>query len=185
MRTFVAIELEKNIKDILSSIIREVDTGEKNVKWINPRGMHLTLKFLGEIAAERTAEIKTALGEAVENSDPFEFQLKGTGTFPPNSPFPRVFWIGIEENAFLISLQAKIESELEAIGFPREKRSFHPHLTLGRVNRPRNLDPVIRALDQFRDKPFGSMAVDRVTLFQSVLRPTGAEYTVLSEHRLR
>jgi len=185
MRTFVAIELEEEIKAAVSSLIRKLDTGGRNFKWVKSQGMHLTLKFLGEVSADKITEVKSVL-EIVANDYPsFELSLKGTGTFPPEARVPRVVWIGIEENATLKTVQTRIENELHKIRFPKEKRKFQPHLTVGRIKGPQNLGPVIHTLDQHKETDFGRMTVNRITLFQSTLKPTGAEYAILSEHRLQ
>ncbi len=185
MRVFVAIELEKEIKETLSALIRELDTGSRNIKWVKRQGMHLTLKFLGETPQEKVAEVQSVLEAASGEHPSFEIILKGTGTFPPEARIPRVVWIGIEENPALSAIQTRIENDLHKIRFPREQRQFHPHLTLGRIKGPENLGPVIHTLGQNRNTEFGRMSVDKITLFQSTLKPTGAEYTVLSEHRLQ
>lgn len=185
MRIFIAIELEKEIKETLSAFIRELDTGSRNIKWVKLQGMHLTLKFLGETPQEKVTEVQSVLEAASSEHPPFKLVLKGTGTFPPEARIPRVLWIGIEENPALKTIQARIENDLHKIRFPREQRQFHPHLTLGRVKSPGNLGPVIHTLGQNRNAEFGRMNVDKITLFQSTLKPTGAEYTILSEHRLQ
>ncbi len=185
MRTFVAIELEKEIKDTLSAFIRKLDAGKSNIKWIKYQGMHLTLKFLGEISSEKVTEVKSVLGKVADDYPSFELSLTGTGTFPPKAHVPRVLWIGIDENPSLQTIQTRIENELYKIRFPKEQRKFHPHLTLGRVKGPHNIGPVIQMLEQHKENDFGRMTVNRITFFQSTLKPTGAEYTILSEHRLQ
>ena len=100
-------------------------------------------------------------------------------------PVPRVLWIGVDENPSLQTIQTRVENELYKIRFPKEQRKFHPHLTLGRVKGPHNIGPVIQMLEQHKENDFGRMTVNRITFFQSTLKPTGAEYTILSEHRLQ
>lgn len=185
MRIFVAIDLEKKIKDTLTAFIRELDSGNRNIRWVKFQGMHLTLKFLGETSGEKIAEVKSVLEVASSEHPSFELILKGTGTFPPEARTPRVIWIGIEENAALLAIQTRIENDLYKIRFPKEQRKFHPHLTLGRIKGPGNLGPVIHTLGQNRETEFGRMIVGKITLFQSTLKPTGAEYAILSEHKLQ
>jgi 2'-5' RNA ligase len=185
MRTFIAIELETNIKNNLSEFIRQMDQKTRSVRWVNSQGMHLTLKFLGETAEKKVAPVRSALDLAVKDYAPFPLSLKGTGCFPPKAKFPRVLWVGVEPNETLLGLQTRLENEMEKLGYPKEKREFLPHLTLGRCKKPQELGPVLSILQEQEKRAFGKMMVDKITFFQSVLKPTGAEYRVLSEHVLR
>ena len=184
MRTFVAIELDKKIKDSLSALIRKLDTAGRNVRWVESQGMHLTLKFLGEISQDKITEVESVLGNIAKDYPPFQLSFTGTGTFPPGARVPRIVWVGVGKNETLQMIQARVENELQKIHFPREKRKFHPHLTFGRVKGPQNLETVIRTLNQYKEVDFGGMTVNRISLFKSTLKPSGAEYTILSEHRL-
>jgi len=184
MRMFVAIELEKRIKDSVSALIKKLDKGDRNIRWVKPQGMHLTLKFLGDVSEDKIKEVKSVLGNIAKDYSPFQLHLKGTGTFPTEARIPRVAWIGIEKNEVLQRIQTRVENELHKIRFPKEKRKFHPHLTLGRIKGPQNLGVVIKTLKQYEEAEFGEMTVNRITLFKSTLKPTGAEYTILSEFYL-
>jgi 2'-5' RNA ligase len=146
--------------------------------------MHLTLKFLGEVAENKIPEIQSVLDKISQEYSRFPLSLKGTGTFPPTAPIPRIVWIGIEENQSLQNIQARVENELHKIRFPKEKRKYQPHLTLGRVKGPQNVETMMGKLGQYKQAVFGEMTVSKITLFKSTLKPTGAEYTILSEFNL-
>jgi 2'-5' RNA ligase len=184
MRTFIAIDLDEEIKKAISEFIQKLDRGDKHIRWIKPQGMHLTLKFLGDITKEKISDVESALSKTVKDHRPFQLSMKGTGTFPPGKKFPRVLWIGVEENNTLEEIQSRLESDLERLHYPREKRKYHPHLTLGRVKIPYHLESVLALLDKNKEREFGDMSVNRITLFLSTLKPTGAEYTKLSEYTL-
>ncbi len=185
MRTFVAIELDQTIKDTLSSLIQKLDTGDRSIKWVKSQGMHLTLKFLGEISENRIPEIQSVLDRLAKDYARFQLSLKGTGTFPPAARIPRVVWVGVEKNEILQNIQARVENELHKIRFPKEKRKYHPHLTLGRVKGSQNLQTVMETLSQHKEEEFGKMTVNKLTLFKSTLKPTGAEYAIISEFYLK
>lgn len=185
MRTFIAIDLDSQLKKNLSLLIAKLNTGTKNIKWVGEEGMHLTLKFLGEISEEKVQNIKDILKKISTQVTSFPLKLKGTGFFPPNKKNPRVLWIGVEEEPTLGNLQDRVEGELDRIGFPREKRKFHPHLTLGRVKSPSHIQEIMNELERQRESSFGEMIVKKMTFFQSTLKPSGAEYTVLSEFELQ
>ncbi|NIO48016.1 MAG: RNA 2',3'-cyclic phosphodiesterase [Candidatus Aminicenantes bacterium] len=185
MRTFIAINLDPEIKKTLSLLIDELDKGHENVRWVKHEGMHLTLKFLGEIGKENVPEIEDVLKMISNKYYSFSLKFIGTGSFPPGMKNPRVLWIGIEEEETLRALQYQLEGELEKLGFPRERRKFHAHLTLGRVKSLSNIKETLSLLEQYRDRNFGEMKADKISFIQSTLKPTGAEYSVLSEFELK
>ncbi len=184
MRTFIAVELDPSIKENLTDLLGKLQRAGGDVRWIRPRGMHLTLKFLGETSEEQAEEVKEGLDRACSDVPPFPLRLRGTGSFPPGKKNPRVLWVGVEENRTMHLLQERIEREMEKIGFPAEKRTFHPHLTLGRVKSPQRLEKAIAVLAEHAGSDFGSMTVDRVTFFRSILKPSGPEYSKLGEYTL-
>jgi len=185
MRTFIAIDLDESIKTSLLALLQKLQKTTRNVKWVGREGLHLTLKFLGEIGEQESREVMALLHQIAARHRSFPLRLKGTGQFPPRSKNPRVFWVGLEDEPGLAALQEDIEVEFEKIGFAREAREFHPHLTLGRVKLPAGLDGAMSELARQKDAELGEMAVKKITLFRSVLKPTGAEYSVLAEEELR
>jgi len=184
MRTFIAIDLDDSLKKALETLAGELGPLAKSVRWVGAAGMHLTLKFLGEIAEADAARVSSALEEVASRHRVFALMLEGTGAFPPGRRDPRVLWVGVAPGPPLLGLQEDIEKEMEKLGFEREKRLFHPHLTLGRVKFPSRLDLLIQELRKHQDQRFGEMSVQKFTFFQSTLKPSGAEYTVLKELRL-
>ncbi len=185
MRTFIAIDLDNEIKNNLSQLISRLKKCSTNIKWIKQQGMHLTLKFLGEIPPDKVSEVESLLRKVAEKHSHFLLKFKGTGTFPEGNKRPRILWLGIEYNENLKIFQSELESELEKIHFPRENRKFHPHLTLGRVKSHQDLSLTFSELAKDREKDFGEMIVKKITLFKSTLKPSGAEYTIISEHELK
>ncbi|MBN2245646.1 MAG: RNA 2',3'-cyclic phosphodiesterase [Candidatus Aminicenantes bacterium] len=185
MRTFIAIDLDENIKKELAAFINEMCNLPASIRWTHSKGMHLTLKFLGEIKEDQIPAIMKLLENTTAFFKSFTLEFKGTGWFPPGSRFPRVIWAGCQENEIILSLQQTIEDDLEKLHFQRDKKTYHPHLTLGRVRSNKNIHKVVDELIRQSDKNFGSMTVNKVTFFQSKLKPTGAEYLVLSEHMLK
>ena len=109
MRSFIAIELDPTIKDAILAFIQKLDASAPNIRWVQPQGMHLTLKFLGEVAENKITEIRSVLDKIAKEYTRFPLSLKGTGTFPPTAPIPRVVWIGIEENQSLQNIQVRVE----------------------------------------------------------------------------
>ena len=112
-------------------------------------------------------------------------KFKGTGSFPSGMKNPRVLWVRIEDEETLTALQSQLEGELEKLGFPRERRKFHAHLTLGRVKSLFDIKETLSLLEKYRDRNFGEMKVEKISFIQSTLKPTGAEYSILSEFELK
>ena len=181
MRTFIAIDLDEKLKTILRNYILDLASTRTKVRWVKPEGMHLTLKFLGEINQTQADQVIKELQNITEHYTPFPLDLVGTGTFPPKSRHPKVIWIGLPRDPQLVTLAQKIENKMTQLGFPAEKREFAPHLTLGRVKNQAGINNLLVKLNEKQNYHFGGMIVKKITFFKSILKPTGAEYTPLQE----
>ena len=177
MRLFVAVNLPEEINTRLGAVQDQLRAAQADVSWVRPGNVHLTLKFLGETEAGRLERIRVALGETARGHTPFAFDLTGAGSFGGRAP--RVVWVGVERGAEpLTRLAEGVEVAMAALGFPREKRAFTAHLTLGRVRSPRNAEKLLAALGEWRRERFGSVSVGQFDLMESQLDPRGSIYTV-------
>jgi len=184
VRTFIAVDLPSKVKAQISEIIGQLRPLGATVGWVRPEGLHLTLKFLGEIPQEQLATVSSAVQAGATTIAPFSFVLAELGGFP-DLQRPRVLWIGVPEgHQSLKQLQESIEEQLVGQGFPREQRDFSPHLTIGRVKSPHGLQPLLAKLPgvSFRSDP---IPVSAVKLMRSQLKPTGAEYSTLEVFPLK
>jgi RNA 2',3'-cyclic 3'-phosphodiesterase len=183
VRTFVAIDLDPEIKSGLSDLVRALRklAPPGAVGWVKDAGMHLTLKFLGEISESQVADVAAAVKTAASSVATFPLKVRGTGFFPSNPRAPRVLWVGMAPDPILGELFDRLELNLEGLGFVRETRPFHPHVTLGRVKSASGLRDVIAEVERNRNSDFGAMTVRTLTVFKSVLTPGGAVYSVLDE----
>jgi 2'-5' RNA ligase len=183
MRAFIAIDLDPGIKTTLQDFVRTLRGTRADVRWVEPGGMHLTLKFLGDVDDGRATRIRTILAAAAARRAAFPLRLEGTGAFPGERN-PRVLWVGVVAGPGLAALQNELEEALAAEGFERETREFMPHLTLGRVKGPARIGDAMIELEKRRADSFGEMTVRRVALFESRLRPEGAQYRIVHEAEL-
>lgn len=189
MRAFIAVNIPLEVKGNLQEEIGRLRTLIRGgpVRWVRPEGIHLTLKFLGEISNSNLGEIGQVLEREVNRHPFFTLRVGGFGCFP-NRRRPRVLWIGItEENGTLAQVQTAIEEKLVPLGFGKEGRPFHPHLTLGRVRRNISMSELPQlqdAVDEFVVGQIGHFEVSELHLIRSVLRPSGAEYSTLMEFPL-
>jgi len=181
MRLFIAIEILEKIKAELMEIVDKLKQAGADVKWVRPQGMHITLKFLGEVDENRKDKIIEILKQISEKKSPFTVTFKGLGAFP-DLKRPRVVWIGIEKGGEeLKGIAKELDVSLGNLGFLREKREFSPHLTLGRVKSGRNKNALVSALSSHNNFTLPELNVDKINLIQSILKREGAEYkTVVS-----
>ena len=184
MRTFIAIEIPEETKRAMAEVQARLKVSGAEASWTRPEGIHLTLKFLGEVPEERVGEITTALVQAVEGRGKFRLPVAGIGVFP-NEKNPRVIWVGVSGALDkLMGLQLRVEEQMVRLGFPQEDRRFTPHLTLGRVKHLLLRRSWGRALESVRDVDLPGFEVASVSLMKSELQPTGAVYTEIGKAEL-
>ncbi|MFH1009869.1 MAG: RNA 2',3'-cyclic phosphodiesterase [bacterium] len=183
MRLFIAIDLPEEWKEKLAQLQSSIEWLGRGISWARSEGMHLTLKFLGEVPEEKVGEIVAGLEHACEGVVPFDIRMRGTGCFP-NSKRPRVYWAGLDGGKSVLELQAQVESEMEGLGFPREERAFTPHLTIARIKEPMGKERMTRALLDYKLET-DAVQIREVLLMQSILKPTGAEYRPQSRMELK
>ncbi len=152
------------------------------LKAVSPDNLHVTLKFLGDVALQRTAEVSRTLVEAAAGEPAFSAELRGLGAFP-SAGRPSVVWAGLMGADALVRLAERLEASLELQGFARESRAFHPHLTLARV-KGRPPAGLRTLLERHAATSFGTVGIASVELYQSELRREGAKYTLLASVRL-
>lgn len=188
IRTFIAIDLPSDVKEALSAFVETLKgRGLSGVRWVNPNGIHLTLKFLGEIPPSTVPLLLDAIESVAASHHCFTLGLGRLGVFPdPDNP--RVLWVGLDGDlSSLAELQASVEEQCLFLGFEPDRRRFTPHLTLGRVRRalPETERELVRAAMQEEANP-GSIQwqVDEIHLIHSTLTPQGAVYRSLGTARL-
>jgi len=188
IRSFIAIELPDELKLKLAQLEDQLKSHRQPwVKWVSPEGIHITLKFLGNIAVEMTGAITKAIEEATQGMSPFQLEVKGLGVFP-NLRRVQVAWVGvIGEVDKLSQLQKRIETSLIPLGFAPESRAFTPHLTLARLRDQASLDERQRFGQLIASTEFetaSAIEVDAVSLMRSQLTREGAIYSRSSLVRL-
>ena len=176
----MALDLTEEIREALREPIAKLKLLAKSARWARPEGMHVTLKFIGHVDASRLAAIRAALG-TVQSNAPVEMQIRGVGFFPDERR-PRVLWCGIEASANLAPLAAEIERTLEPLGIPREERKFAPHLTLARLKDSHGVEKFVRATEEMKSRVFGSARETEFHLFESMTKPSGAEYRKIESY---
>ena len=181
MRAFIAAALPDEVRGALRALQQKLALSGADVKWVEPDHLHVTLKFLGEIDEEQRRGVEALMARSAADQAPFTAALGGLGGFPSMAA-PRVIWAGLGagQDAF-VQLAERLESGSGRLRLPASERPFSAHLTLGRVRSPRGLGALVRALQTMDWTPPPPWAVERVTLYQSVLGAGGPRYTVLAE----
>ena len=184
MRLFVALNLPHAERRRIHSAAKPLREAELPVRWSDPKSYHLTLKFLGDVRSEAVDQIQGALDKVASGTRLFDLDLGGFGAFPTIRR-PQVVWVGVDPSPALRCLKQDLEWALSDLGFERETRAFHPHITLGRVDSDQGAG-AFRGLDELAaDLEYnGSVPADRVDLMRSQLSRQGASYSVVHGSRL-
>ena len=179
MRVFIAIPIPPDVKAKLAAVQQEFRRLPILATWVRDAGVHLTLKFLGDVDPRRVDSIVACMLDTAREFHPFTLTVSGMGVFPHETR-PRVLWAGIQDDSNqLPQLQSALEMRLAHRGFPAEGHAFTPHLTLARVKSISRAGEFIACLSRHREDAFGHTDVDRLELIESQLHPSGARYSTL------
>lgn len=179
VRTFIAIEMPPPVREFLDRCQERLRRAGGDVRWVRTDLVHLTLVFLGNVAADEISALTDAVREAASSAGPMTLQVAGVGRFPPTGR-PRVVWVGVEEpTGMLVALQKRLAEATAAFAEKVEKREYKPHLTLGRV-RGGDLRPLAAAIEEMAEAEGPAFDATEVIIMESRLAPKGPEYTPLA-----
>jgi RNA 2',3'-cyclic 3'-phosphodiesterase len=188
VRTFIAVELSPRVIARAGDLIDKLRVAPAEINWVRPQQMHLTLKFLGDIPDTETPDVCRVVDQVAAGFEPFEITCRGAGAFP-NLRDPRTLWIGIEDGADeLKRLQAEIDTAMKTkLGYAKEQRGFHPHLTIGRVKRelPGGRGELAKLLEENARFDADLAIIDEVVTFASFLGRQGPTHDALGRAELR
>jgi 2'-5' RNA ligase len=179
IRAFIAFDLPDDVLETISEIQKQLQKKGLKLRWVSVCNIHLTVKFIGDLPADRIDRVAHIMSESAERFSPITIHASGMGVFP-GLRRPNVLWMGIRgEMDLLICFQKTLDENLERIGIRAEKRPFRGHLTIGRVKGDPDMELLkesLRLFDDFQTRPF---TIKEVKLFQSELTPAGAVYTCI------
>ena len=183
MRTFIAIKIDpgESLLGVLNACRKELSN--ERIRWVRPDNIHITLKFLGDTPHEQIPEITDKIRQIAMEHPNFQLTFKGIGIFR-NLQQPRVLWMGIESNPVLSEIKRDLEHKLQPFGFEPENREYRPHLTLGRIKNLVTSTGLEQLLRRFKDQVFQVSEINDIIYYESILKPSGPEYTVLSRMQL-
>ncbi|GCE13211.1 RNA 2',3'-cyclic phosphodiesterase [Tengunoibacter tsumagoiensis] len=183
-RTFIALEMNKEVQRYLTEVIRQVARSFPAIRWVDPATIHLTLAFLGELDDEQVAHAIQISEQVAQQSTAFSYRLSRLSSFGASHQ-PRVLWMGIEEpSRNLHRLHQALNQELEKCGFALDTRPFSPHLTLARLKAPLPPSELQRLQELLQGPQTGlissqSYPIHALHVVKSELRPQGPIYTLL------
>jgi len=182
VRLFVALAVPDAVRATIESLIGELKLLDDSWKWVRAENVHVTLKFLGEVAPENFPKIILTL-RSVPYAGPVALKFQGLGFFP-NEQRPRVLWVGMDGPQRVLDLAAGVAVALAGVGFPHESREFAPHLTLARSKLGTISQTLRDAVTKYTARQFGTVNALTFHLIESSLKSTGPEYTTLESFPL-
>jgi len=182
MRTFVAIEVPKDLKKRIISIQNKLEGVD--IKLVEPENLHFCLKFLGETSEDQIPDIINILDKISAQFEAFDVEIHGMGGFPSNT-YIKALWMGTKDGTNeLMGLAEAIDLQTSKIGFKEEDRTFKAHLTLGRLRSKKGKEMVSELLNSNLDTSFGVFRATSIKLIKSELSPNGPQYSVVHEAKL-
>lgn len=187
MRAFIAIELPKNIIELLAKAQEILQESQADVKWVAKENLHLTLKFLDEINEEEKDKIVDIIKTTAHGYPTFKTALHDLGAFPKEKN-PRIIWAGLDNQEQFREIAKDLEEKINKLGIPKEERSFKAHITMGRVKSNKNLSILSETLSKnaglFKNSDT-VFEIKKITLFKSTLLKDGPLYERLYEVNLK
>jgi 2'-5' RNA ligase len=169
IRAFIAVDLNPTIKRTIEDIQNHLKKSDCAVKWVRPENIHLTLKFLGDVNIKKINSLIQTLADLFCNTKPIETQLTQLGAFP-NIKRPRVLWVGLKDDKQnIVQLARSLEENLGKIGFQKDQKPFSPHITIGRLPAPKNIQALTQAISSYTLPPAQAQTVQQVILYKSTL----------------
>lgn len=185
LRCFLAFDLPEEIRGIVRKVRDDLIKTPLEVKWVKPGNVHITVVFLGNVAVENLGPLGEEVGATCGRYGPFDIRAKGLGVFG-GMKSPRVMWLGVEGDVErMVFFHKAISKRIRPFGVKEEKRTFRPHLTLGRFRKGARGGQILReVLDRYTEIASPKCRVEELTLFRSDLRPDGAQYSKIQSWKL-
>ena len=185
IRTFIAIELDDNIRRRLAEIQDNPRNADADAKWVDPKNIHLTLKFIGDVPKDNVEKLCSAIEEGLKSFSKFEFQLGHLGCFPPKGQ-PRIVWVGVGLGGDLLKqIAVSLSNHVQSFCERQDDKEFSAHITIARIRSNKNIPRLLDLLNENSLKSFEKQTVDHVTLFKSDLTPSGPIHSVIKTFELK
>jgi len=184
IRLFIAIEIEKRIKERILDYLKHLKKADTGVRWVAYENIHITVKFLGNIDAKMLPALINSIDNVLSCFSPFRIQIGNVGAFPTVKK-PRILFVCIQDKENnLLKIFERLEKGIEEYGIKRDTKNYVGHITIGRTKSQKNLRKLIDLLQADSDRFFGQEKVRHISLIQSELTPDGPIYTTIKKFQL-
>jgi RNA 2',3'-cyclic 3'-phosphodiesterase len=183
LRLFIAVETPPDVQAVIKETVDQLRSSNADVRWESADKWHCTIKFLGDTPRDRVAALSESLHRIAADTSPFSLVYRSLGCFPGKRD-PRIIWAGIDSSdGAMGDLSGRVDEAMGLLGFEKENRPFHPHVTLGRVRGNRQIPELLTIMETvtFESQP---VVINQIVLIRSDLRPTGSVYTVQESYSL-
>jgi 2'-5' RNA ligase len=177
-RLFVALSINPDKTFLIQFRELRNQLRHERIKWVEEHNIHVTLKFLGEKEEHRIPEIIRVLGDVAADTNQFSFSLQGLGVFGSRYD-PRTVWVGIEPRSCLASVMNILRDKMSTVGYEPDRQNLVPHLTFGRIKFLKDKKLFQQVIDQNKGISSEELWVDRLILFESILKKEGPVYLAL------
>jgi RNA 2',3'-cyclic 3'-phosphodiesterase len=182
-RLFIAIEIPQNLRQYFHSVVATMSNKNHEIRAIVQDNIHLTLKFLGSTNISRISKIANSISSVSADTQKFSFNTGGRIEAFPGLKSARIIFVPVEEGSEkIMQFYDKLEDSLSKIKIRKEPRKFIPHLTVARI---RNMIDLREEINNTSIMPQKNIECTHITLFESILKKSGAEYKVLEEFKLK
>ena len=181
IRTFISVPVPEPLFNLQKKLKVTISEKMGKIRWLHKDQIHLTIKFLGDTTEDSINDVRHVMRKVADEFKPFNLTVQKTGCFP-RIERPRVMWTGVSgELDKLYQLVEKIQKKLNPLGFPKNEKKYHPHITIARAKYPQKKTPDISTFlnTSFNPIPF---PIKKVQFISSELFPNGPVYTILSTH---
>lgn len=184
IRTFLAVETDEAVRRRLARAGEEIDDPAAKIRWVSAENLHVTLKFLGEVAEGDVAQVCGVSEGAAAEIEAFDFRVAGVRCIPPSGRLQMIWAAAVDATGRMAALQSLLESRLARLGFREERRAFRPHITMARIKQCRSPGAIREAASAFAETDFGTVHCDELVVFSSKLSPGGPIYAPLARGKL-
>jgi len=181
IRTFISVPVPEPLFNLQKKLKVTISEKMGKIRWLHKDQIHLTIKFLGDTTEDSINDVRHVMQKVADEFKPFNLTVQKTGCFP-RIERPRVMWTGVSgELDKLYQLVEKIQKKLNPLGFPKDEKKYHPHITIARAKYPQKKTPDILTFlnTSFDPIPF---PIKKVQFISSELFPNGPVYTILGTH---
>lgn len=174
----ISVAAANTLAGCAETLARRARDAGIDLRWVPPANYHVTVMYLGWTGEDAIGAVCDAVGAAVTGESRLTFRTTRLGGFPSLDK-ATVLWAGVEEHSgSLARIAGSVSEALGRLGFERDRRDFHPHVTIARLREARAVREVVLPM---AEQMFGDTRIDALTLFESETKSQGSVYRELAK----